>query len=379
MTKKNYSSGSVIQTLPRYDDLLFLHKALPERYPYLLESTAQTDINSRYDILFAFPQHCLTLNSNSIHFDSVLKSGASSFLDEFDQWYQREQQPDSDSNLPFTGGWFLYMGYELASEIEPRLQFSHRDIRYLPTAFATRITSAVIRDHIKHCTYFISEPGYEQQNQTLLEDYQNYVAINDDIRSDSALELTEETSCQFTQGVETIKEYIRAGDVFQVNLSRSWKGKLAPSAQASNYYQTLRETNPAPFAGLIKHNNAYIMSSSPERLVRVKKGIVEVRPIAGTRPRNEDAEADQRLSETLLSHPKERAEHVMLIDLERNDLGRICHPGSIEVNELMVLESYQHVHHIVSNIRGHIKDSVSPSDVIRAVFPGGTITGCPMN
>ncbi len=373
----NNSSGCVVRTLPHYDDLLSLHQALPERYPYLLESTAQADINSRYDILFAFPQHCLTLNSHGLHFDSVLQPDTSSFLDDFDEWYQQVRCAESGSDLPFTGGWFIYLGYELVSEIEPRLPFSHRNIKHLPTAFATRITSAVIRDHKKQCTYLVSEAGDEQQNQILLEDYQNYAVINDDVRSDFALELTEETSVQFTQGVETIKEYIRAGDVFQVNLSRSWKGKLAHSAQVSHYYKKLRETNPAPFAGLIKHNNAYIMSSSPERLVKVKNGIVEVRPIAGTRPRNEDVNVDKNLSEALLAHPKERAEHVMLIDLERNDLGRICHPGSIEVNELMVLESYQHVHHIVSNIKGHIKASVSPSDVIRAVFPGGTITGCP--
>ncbi len=119
-----------------------------------------------------------------------------------------------------------------------------------------------------------------------------------------------------------------------------------------------------------------ILSSSPERLVRIHDNVIEVRPIAGTRPRGVGDE-DAALSQALLAHPKERAEHVMLIDLERNDLGRVCVPGSVQVDELMVLESYAHVHHIVSNVRGIKRSDVTPGQVIRAVFPGGTITGCP--
>jgi anthranilate synthase component 1 len=119
------------------------------------------------------------------------------------------------------------------------------------------------------------------------------------------------------------------------------------------------------------------MSSSPERLVSVTGDSVQSRPIAGTRPRGSDIEADEALSRELLAHPKERAEHIMLIDLERNDLGRVCRTGTVEVDELMVVETYEHVHHIVSNVRGRLRDDVTPTDVIRAVFPGGTITGCP--
>ena len=119
------------------------------------------------------------------------------------------------------------------------------------------------------------------------------------------------------------------------------------------------------------------MSSSPERLVKLRDGEVQSRPIAGTRPRGSNHDADQALSRELLAHPKERAEHIMLIDLERNDLGRVCQPGTVVVDELMVVESYEHVHHIVSNVRGRLRNGKTPVDVIRAVFPGGTITGCP--
>ena len=146
---------------------------------------------------------------------------------------------------------------------------------------------------------------------------------------------------------------------------------------ADAIYRRLRAANPGPFAGLARWGDTAIVSSSPERLLQVRNGIASTRPIAGTRPRSADKGEDAGLSAELIAHPKERAEHVMLIDLERNDLGRICVPGSVEVNENMVIESYAHVHHIVSNVQGRLKPGVTPGDAIRAVFPGGTITGCP--
>jgi anthranilate synthase component 1 len=181
----------------------------------------------------------------------------------------------------------------------------------------------------------------------------------------------------FKNAVSRIHDYILDGDVFQVNLSRGWEGAFEGPVNVRELYQALRQNNPAPFAGLVRWQDYVLMSSSPERLVEVRDGVVQSRPIAGTRPRGSDLQSDQQLSRELLAHPKERAEHVMLIDLERNDLGRVCEAGSVDVNELMVVETYEHVHHIVSNVRGQLRNDVSPVDVIRAVFPGGTITGCP--
>ncbi len=178
-------------------------------------------------------------------------------------------------------------------------------------------------------------------------------------------------------GVDRIRDYIAAGDVFQVNLSRAWQGELHAEHTAADLYRQLRTTNPAPFACLADFGDFAIISSSPERLVRVQDGKVDTRPIAGTRPRGDDPGRDQALLEELIAHPKERAEHIMLIDLERNDLGRICEYGTVKVDELMAVESYQHVHHIVSNIQGKLRAGITPGQVIRAVFPGGTITGCP--
>jgi len=190
------------------------------------------------------------------------------------------------------------------------------------------------------------------------------------------LVLDEDESRRYTDGVARVLDYLVAGDTFQVNLSRSWSARFEAKLDPAALFQRLRDNNPAPFAGVFAGENWAVVSASPERLVSVRGEVVETRPIAGTRARFTGDDDAARIRE-LVGHPKERAEHVMLIDLERNDLGRVCTPGSVEVDELMTVESYAHVHHIVSNVRGHLRADATPGAVIRAVFPGGTITGCP--
>jgi anthranilate synthase component 1 len=191
------------------------------------------------------------------------------------------------------------------------------------------------------------------------------------------LAVREEEPRLFLERVHRAKEYIRAGDIYQANLSRPWRIELAPDADVLNLYLRLCDMNPAPFAALVRWQGVSLLSSSPERLVRVAGRNVETRPIAGTRPRSRTPGRDQGETAELVAHPKERAEHIMLIDLERNDLGRVCVPGTVRVDELMVTETYAHVHHIVSNVRGELRPDVTPIGALRAVFPGGTITGCP--
>ena len=189
--------------------------------------------------------------------------------------------------------------------------------------------------------------------------------------------LTEDNPERFLTGVARCKDYILAGDVFQVNLSRAWQANFEQQITPSQVFAHLRQANPAPFSALLTQTNWGIVSSSPERLVSVKNGVVETRPIAGTRRRGEDPEKDLALINELRAHPKENAEHIMLLDLERNDLGRVCQAGTVKVNELMTVESYAHVHHIVSNVQGKLKAGTTALDVLHATFPGGTITGCP--
>lgn len=347
-------------------DLLQLVKRNPARYPFFLESVVHGTAQARYDILFAFPGQTIVADQDS------------DFLDVLDtEWRAHRAAFAIPSELPFAGGWFLYLGYELVSQIEPKLTFEAYDST-LPTAFATYIPAAVIRDHQQQCLYLVTESGQESLLAQLHNDVLAVANAGLLVSSPPRISaLQTEAVTKFTQGVERIKRYIRDGDVFQVNLSRGWDVRTAAATSPIDLYACLRQHNPAPFAALALYGNNAVISSSPERLVQVTGDRVSTRPIAGTRPRGTNEVDDYVYSQTLLAHPKERAEHVMLIDLERNDLGRICQAGSIRVDELMVLESYAHVHHIVSNVTGRLRPAVTPGQVIRAVFPGGTITGCP--
>lgn len=371
-----------IRHLDQPHDLLALHRANPQRYPFLLQSTAEVSTESgkkdtssaRYDILFAFPEENIRLEY------SKLNSCTSDFFDDLDRlWLAAGENKFQQTALPFSGGWFLYLSYELAGQVEPSLNLPS-SVDGLPAAYAVRIPAAVIVDHEEGKTFCVAESDQENLLDSLLADIGQ--VFDESPRSvkqsgQVKIELSEDNSDRYINGVSKIKQYITDGDVFQVNLSRSWQGKLFSSESPANIYQRLCQQNPAPFAGLALIDGVAIISSSPERLVRVADGFVETRPIAGTRPRSDLEEVDNAMQKELLAHPKERAEHIMLIDLERNDLGRVCVPGTVEVDELMELESYAHVHHIVSNVRGKLRDDVTPGEVIRAVFPGGTITGCP--
>ena len=350
----------------------------PSRYPYLLESTTQS-LNkkantSRYDILMAFPQQELRKTGRGELLLDNKTLPEKDFLHALNRLYQAETSVELLS-IPFAGGWFIYLGYELVNEIEPGLHLPATE-QELPIALAARIPSAVIYDHAQHITHVVAENAFTAHLDSICDDLsQSGTDVSAFAAADSLI--MEDEPQRYIDNVNRVLAYIKEGDVFQVNLSRQWRlrhdGKVNPLA----VYRRLRETNPAPFSAYVQIDNTVILSSSPERLVCVHDGVIETRPIAGTRPRSQDKHNDTRLQAELIGNIKERAEHVMLIDLERNDLGRVCEPGSIAVDEMMTIESYAHVHHIVSNISGRLRADVMPGDVIAAVFPGGTITGCP--
>jgi len=369
------SSSLITQALKSQPNLLALHASNPERYPHLLTSNTSA-INAennnelaRYDILFACPQQ-------------TIESYTNDFLEQLDLAWQAEKQSIEiqaieKTDLPFSGGWFLYLGYELAQQIESGLNLPAAEDGF-PVAFATRFPAAIIIDSHKQQASIVCESKYKTCIKQIEEDLLTEFSTDKNQQSFNIKNIQEDNENAYLQQLEKLHQYIVDGDVFQVNLSRCWKTQLDSNAitHASLYHQ-LSQSNPGPFNALVTLGDKAIISSSPERLIKVKDGYLQTRPIAGTRPRSADNMTDSDLSKELLAHPKERSEHIMLIDLERNDMGRVCKPGSIEVNELMVLESYQHVHHIVSNVRGQLREDVSPGELIAAVFPGGTITGCP--
>ncbi len=328
----------------------------------------------RYSMLFAAAEE----QPISLSFEQLTRADQPGFLERLDAAYQACHHQDN-GGLPFIGGWFLLLGYELAGEVEPSLQLN-RPEQAQPVAMAWRCDAAVIIDHQQQTRTLIAES--RQRLSSLHALIEQTPAFHASSINSPQWQIHADSGESFCDGVRRIQEYVRAGDVFQVNLSRGWHARpnnqgRYDQAFAVEIYRALRQANAAPFAGMARVNDSVVLSSSPERLLEIDGGRAQTRPIAGTRPRGRDADDDQRLSDELLAHPKERAEHIMLIDLERNDLGRVCVPGSIEVNELMIRESYTSVHHIVSNVRGQLRTDVTPGQAIAAMFPGGTITGCP--
>jgi len=350
----------------------------PDRWPVLLESAAHGPLG-RYSLLVYQPSATLTRDAQGRLEAHGLEIQPGGFLDNLAAWYAREARPDHarDKPLPFTGGWIVYLGYEVAGEIEPSLRLPAATGPF--SAFALRTEHLAVHDQGSGMVHVVSSnDDYATHRQLVAELHAaaKHLAV-ENASPVPVASLREEAPERHLARVRAAKDYIAAGDIYQANLSRPWRLELRDAEDAARVYAALRSANPAPFAASVRFAGMTILSSSPERLMRISGRELSTRPIAGTRPRLGDAEQQLRDRAELVGHPKERAEHIMLIDLERNDLGRVCEAGSVTVNEYMVTETYAHVHHIVSNVRGILREDRTPIDALRALFPGGTITGCP--
>jgi anthranilate/para-aminobenzoate synthase component I len=300
------------------------------------------------------------------------------------------QRPDQELPL-FQGGAAGIISYDFVHYLE-RLPRTTIDDLHIPDAHLLFVDRIIAFDHGKERAWVIVCPGARSGSNDRAAWYEEATDAFDRIcdilgrvrgagstlpAHKGKIEVFHEMKREEYVGiVKKAKEYIAAGDIFQANLSQrvsAYVGMHDPW----KLYRILRDINPSPFAGFIDFGNYHIVSSSPERLVRVSNGVIETRPIAGTRPRGRDMKEDEKMRRELLLNEKERAEHIMLIDLERNDIGKVSAYGTVEVDELMITEDYSHVIHIVSNVRGVLVQHKTPLDVVRAVFPGGTITGVP--
>jgi anthranilate synthase component 1 len=365
----------VTRAIPPALDLLDLHRLAPQRYPLLLESAASGTAHGRWDMLLVADGESLTLGRDGRVRDAQGQLQQGDFLSCLDAAWRAARLPRDEPRWPFRGGWALFLAYELAGQVEPVLRLPHAP-GALPVAQALRCPAAVLRDHATGDCIAVAESGAEGVLGQIAQDVDACAGLDALPAWRLPAALHEAPGERFTDGVRRVLEYLAAGDIFQANISRGWEARFDESLAPAALHARLRAANPAPFAGLFAGQGWAVASASPERLVSVRGDVVETRPIAGTRPRF-DGDDDAARIRDLVGNPKERAEHVMLIDLERNDLGRICQAGSVEVDELMSVESYAHVHHIVSNVRGRLHGDATPGEVIRAVFPGGTITGCP--
>ncbi len=360
-------------------DLIALYSHNPTRYPFLLASNHKhQDLTSnkqgRYSFLLTHPGQSIILN----------RLDEFNFLDKLDDKLNLNCQQNKE--LPFIGGYFVYLSYELITQLEKKISPVDKHFQHA-IAYCVKIDSAIVIDHSNNQSYIVDRSQFNINSKQILLDIDHLNNTANTYNSNPEKQLaTNPNKIQatisntdkqsFISDVQKIKDYIKQGDVFQVNLSRLWNISLLKNSTAGEIYQTLQHHNPAPFSALASYAGFDIISSSPERLFKISNGIIQTRPIAGTYPRS-TGDKDIQLQKELLSHPKEQAEHIMLIDLERNDMGRICQYASIKVDELMSIESYPSVHHIVSNIKGELRQNIKFSNIIKSLFPGGTITGCP--
>ncbi len=372
--RANNASDCLWRRFEQFPDLSELCARNPARYPGLFESVAHGTAHSRFDILFAHPIEERILRS---------ASGARE-PDEANRFLQALQGPQTErgahtDNLPFPyrGGWLVYLSYEFSRCLETALAQLPEN-PHEPLAQAWRCPAAIIRDHHEKKTYVVSERAYPELLDSLEDDLKTVPACGSKPRLPTLQSLTEEDPEKHLSRIQRALEYIRAGDTYQVNISRPWMASFRTVPDPVETYRCLRRANPAPFAGILRLSEANtIISSSPERLVAVYGSRIETRPIAGTWPRRRDGTGDSESRQSLRRDPKERAEHVMLVDLERNDLGRLCRPGTVRADEMLIVENHEYVHHLVSSVAGELRNNLGPADVIRAMFPGGTITGCP--
>ncbi|OIK15706.1 aminodeoxychorismate synthase component I [Bacillus sp. MUM 116] len=337
----------------------------------------------RYSIAGFNPEKIITGKNNQLsiddgHHKEILEGNPLHLLKEWMGQYQVEKLAE----LPdFQGGAIGYISYDYGRYIE-KLPGLAKDDLQLPEIYFFVFKEWFVFDHITNELWllFLHETGESVEERAAtwenrwLEKIPPIKLPETFHTPKDSLEVSMNEQ-QFIDAVKKVQQYIAQGDVFQVNLSVRQSKPI--EVEAMKVYEQLRGLNPSPYMGYFHTSEFQIVSGSPELLVKKKGSEVSTRPIAGTRSRGKNEVEDQELANELIENEKERAEHVMLVDLERNDLGRVCAYGTVEVNEFMVIEKYSHVMHIVSNVQGQLADGKDCIDVIDAAFPGGTITGAP--
>jgi anthranilate synthase component I len=356
---------------------LKLRELAPEHPAFLLESAEQGTRVGRWSFIGFRPRSVLRWS---------LADGGDPYALAAEQ-VERFRQAPLDAPPPFTGGAVGFFGYDLVRAVEP-LGDPPPDPMGLPDMALMMSDALVIFDHLKHEITILANADLDGESDVQAA-YDRAAATIEEVRSalagpvprraGAAREMpsfqSNMTRERFEAMVSRIVRYIYAGDAFQVVPSQRWS---APTpVQAFSIYRGLRAVNPSPYMYFLDFGDFQVAGASPEPLLTVTGRHVSTKPIAGTRPRGASAEEDRRIADELLADEKERAEHVMLVDLGRNDLGRVCEYGSVTVDEMMEIEAYSHVIHIVSSVSGTLREDVGAMDALRAVLPAGTLSGAP--
>lgn len=388
--------------IPVYQEILadmetpvsaFLKIAGQSEHAFLLESVEHGESLGRYSFLGSDPELVFECRGKQV---TISEQGEKRRIEversPLNQLREilRRYRPVSDPDLPpFTGGAVGYISYDMVRDFERLPDLKPDDIG-APDAHFVLADSLVVFDHVKRKIILLTNAHVAAPRDAALA-YEHAAAKLADLRarlnrplaypangSGQAVEIAPQSNFSredYLAVVERCKEYVRAGDIVQVVPSQRWHVPLP--CDPFNIYRALRTINPSPYMFYLKADDLHLAGSSPEVLVKLIGETVTVRPIAGTRRRGRTAEEDKALERELLADPKERAEHVMLVDLGRNDVGRVARYGTVRVTDLMVIERYSHVMHIVSNVEGQIRAGCDAFDALRACFPAGTLTGAP--
>ncbi|MDE0482343.1 MAG: anthranilate synthase component I [Candidatus Poribacteria bacterium] len=375
------------------------YKLMPDNYAFLLESVEGGETVARYSFLGSQPSVLFQSKGHQVTIEYLTKGEKISqeyedplkALEEVMQNYR----PVNVEGLPeFHGGAVGYMSYDMVRFVE-ELPDDTEDELQLPDCFFMIAETILIFDHVNHQIKVVANAHIDGDVDAAYADAvgkidalvgkltsisEVHLINNINERSGSQPETVPDPPSNFTKAayedvVRRAKEYIAAGDIIQVVTSQRFSRSV--TVDSFDVYRTLRVVNPSPYMYYLKCNGFDIVGASPEMMVRVEDGVVQTVPIAGTRPRGKTVEEDKALEQELLTDPKERAEHVMLVDLGRNDLGRVCEYNTVEVTDLMIIEKFSHVMHIVSHVIGKLRDNLSAFDVMRACLPAGTLSGAP--
>ena len=362
-------------------------------YSYLFESVHGGEKWGRYSIIGLPCARRIKVFGKQIRIEDDVSGNETIEVEDPLTWIENYQSqfnvPDIDGLPRFTGGLVGYFGYDTIRYIEPKLANVEKpDDIQTPDILLMLSEEVVVFDNLSGKLYFIvmtdpaQDEAYEkgmqrlqQLEQKLRQTIPTYSPSQQSIKVKEEDFISGFTEAGFKDAVSKARQYIVDGDVMQVVLSQ--RMSIPYQAEPLDLYRSLRSLNPSPYMYYLNLDDHYVVGSSPEILVRLEDNEVTVRPIAGTRPRGANEAEDQALEKELLADPKELAEHLMLIDLGRNDAGRVSQTGTVELTDKMVIERYSHVMHIVSNVTGQLKDNMSAMDVLRATFPAGTVSGAP--
>lgn len=370
------TTALTITALPYSPDPLALFAKLRQRPgAVLLDSGRPKATNGRYDILTSDPLATLEIGpdghtafaSETLTLPASLESDTTA-----QQQWLLDQLPTTveQSELPFLGGLMGYWSYDLGRN-QAEIPSQHPPVNQLPLARLGLFDWCITFDHVTQQAWLV---GSEQRQRQVME------WLSEPTTPAAPFMLTqpfvaELSQAEYTERFTAVQRYIRAGDCYQINLAQRFSARYQGDEWQA--YLKLREATPTPFSGFMAWGDQAVLSLSPERFIQSRDGLVETRPIKGTRPRGQTPDEDLALADELLSSTKDRAENVMIVDLLRNDLGRVCTPGSIRVPQLCQLESYPNVHHLVSVVQGQLAAPHTPLSLLTAAFPGGSITGAP--